>query len=126
MATAADNTRRMLDNLADWAPLPRNWLWLATTTTALEAAVLIGDAETTRRYAAVLDRYSGNWAMAAGELVCMGPVDRVLGMAQMAAGELGGAEAKLRAAHDDARAQGASPWVRRAESALASLPDSSY
>ena len=123
---AADDTRRMLDNLAEWAPWPRNWLWLATTTTALEAAVLIGDAETTRRYAAVLDRYSGNWAMAAGELVCMGPVDRVLGMAQLTAGELGGAEAKLRSAHDDASAQGASPWVRRSESALASLPDSSY
>jgi tRNA A-37 threonylcarbamoyl transferase component Bud32 len=123
---AVDDARRMLDNLAEWAPWPRNWLWLATTTTALEAAVLIGEAEMTRRYAAVLDRYSGNWAMAAGELVCMGPVDRVLGMAQLAAGELGGAEARLRSALDDASAQGASPWVRRAESTLASLPDSSY
>ncbi len=122
---AVDDARRMLDSLAEWAPWPRNWLWLATTTMALEAAVLIGEADASRRYAAVLNRYSGSWAMAAGELVCMGPIDRVLGMAQLAAGELGGAEMKLQAALDDARAQGAIPWVRRAESTLASFPDSS-
>jgi hypothetical protein len=122
---AVDDARRMLDTLAEWAPWPRNWLWLATTTTALEAAVLVGHADMSRRYAAVLNRYSGHWAMAAGELVCMGPVDRVLGLAQLAAGELDGAESKLSSALDDAREQGAVPWVRRAESALASLVDTS-
>ncbi len=116
-----DDARRMLDALAEWAPWPRNWLWLATTTTALEAAVLIGEAEMSRRYSAVLNRYSGSWAMAAGELVCMGPVDRVLGLARLAAGELDGAEAMLTSAFDAARSQGATPWVRRAEDALASL-----
>jgi hypothetical protein len=120
-----DDARRMLDVLAEWTPWPRNWLWLATTTTALEAAVLIDDTDTARRYAAVLNRYSGQWAMAAGELVCMGPVDRVLGLARMAAGELDGAEVLLTSARDAASAQGAEPWVQRSEVALAVLADSS-
>lgn len=116
-----DDARRMLAVLAGWAPWPRNWLWLATTTTALEAAVLVGEAEAARRYAAVLNRYTGHWAMGAGELVCMGPVDRVLGLARMAAGDLDGAEVLLTSARDDARAQGAVPWVDRSEQALAAL-----
>ena len=120
-----EDARRMLGALAEWAPWPRNWLWLATTTTALEAAVLIGETDMSRRYAAVLNRYSGTWAMAAGELLCMGPVDRVLGMARAAVGELDGAEALLRSASDAARSQGAAPWVRRSEDALAVLSDSS-
>jgi hypothetical protein len=122
---SVDDTRRMLDTLTEWAPWPRNWLWLATTTTALEAAVLIGEEAMSRRYAAVLHRYSGTWAMAAGELVCMGPVDRVLGMARAAAGELQGAEVALTSALDAARSQGAEPWVRRTEAALAVLSDTS-
>ena len=122
---SVDDARRMLNALAEWAPWPRNWLWLATTTTALEAAVLIGETDMISRYSAVLNRYSGSWAMAAGELVCMGPVDRVLGMARRSMGELDGADELLRSALDSARAQGATPWVRRAEDALASLSDSS-
>ena len=55
-------------------------MWLATTTAALETSVLVGDTESTRRYHAVLARYSGQWAMAASELACLGPIDRVLGM----------------------------------------------
>ena len=124
-AGQVDDARRMLDVLAEWAPWPRNWLWLAITTTALEAAVLIGEGDMSRRYAAVLNRYAGSWAMAAGELVCMGPVDRVLGMARLSVGELGGAETMLTSALDAARSQGATPWVHRAEAALASLYDSS-
>ena len=120
-----DDARRMLDVLAGWAPWPRNWVWLATTTTALEAAVLIGDADTVRRYSALLNRYSGHWAMAAGELVCMGPIDRVLGLARRVAGELDAAEAMMTAALESARGQGAVPWIRRAEDALASLSDRS-
>jgi hypothetical protein len=122
---SVDDARRMLNALAEWAPWPRNWLWLATTTTALEAAVLIGETDMIRRYSAVLNRYSGSWAMAAGELVCMGPVDRVLGMARHTMGELDGAEAMLTSALDSARAQGATPWVRRTEVSLASLSVSS-
>ncbi len=122
---SVDDARRMLNALAEWAPWPRNWLWLATTTTALEAAVLIGETDMIRRYSAVLNRYSGSWAMAAGELVCMGPVDRVLGMARGSMGELDGAEAMLTSAFDSASAQGATPWVRRTQDALASLSDSS-
>jgi hypothetical protein len=120
-----DDARRMLDVLAAWAPWPRNWLWLATTTTALEAAVVIGQTDMARRYAAVLQRYSGHWAMAAGELVCMGPVDRVLGLARLEFGELDGAEAMLTSALDAATAQGAAPWVKRADDGLAVLTDRS-
>ncbi len=120
-----DDARRMLGVLAEWAPWPRNWVWLATTTAALEAAVLIGEADMTRRYAAVLNRYAGNWAMATGELVCMGPVDRVLGLAQLGAANSEAPKELLTSALDDARAQGAVPWVRRTEATLASLPDSS-
>jgi tRNA A-37 threonylcarbamoyl transferase component Bud32 len=115
------DARRMLGVLAEWAPWPRNWLWLATTTTALEAAVLVGDNGAARRYAAVLNRYSGQWAMAAGELVCMGPIDRVLGLARLAAGETDTAATLLTAARDAALGQGALPWVERADTALASL-----
>jgi hypothetical protein len=120
-----DDARRMLEVLAEWAPWPRNWLWLATTSTALEAAVLIGQIDTARRYAAVLQRYSGHWAMAASELVCMGPVDRVLGLARIEFGELDGAEVLLTSALDAASRHDATPWVRRAEAALAVLVDRS-
>ena len=120
-----DDARRMLDVLTEWAPWPRNWVWLATTTAALEAAVIIGEADMTRRYAAVLNRYAGNWAMATGELVCMGPIDRVLGLARLQLGELEAAEAMLTSGLDAARSQGAVPWVQRAEDALASLSDRS-
>ena len=120
-----DDARRMLGVLAEMAPWPRNWVWLATTTAALEAAVLIGEADMTRRYAAVLNRYSGHWAMATGELVCMGPVDRVLGLARGAVGELDGAEELLTSALEAATSQSAVPWTRLAETALASLVDSS-
>ena len=60
-----DDARKLLSVLQDWAPWPRNWVWLATTLAALEASVLVGDAEAARRYHAVLARYSGQWAMAA-------------------------------------------------------------
>ena len=83
-----DDARRLLGALVDHAPWPRNWLWLATTTAALETAVLVGDEPLTERLAAVLNRYSGSWAMAAAELACWGPVDRVLGLAHVAAGRI--------------------------------------
>ena len=120
-----EDARRLLAVLREWAPWPRNWVWLATTTAALETALLVGDADASRRYAAVLTRYSGQWAMAAGELACLGPVDRVLGLAHLAAGRADQAETLLTAARDAARSHGATPWVARAQAALDDLPDSS-
>ena len=120
-----DDAGRLLSVLQDWAPWPRNWLWLATTTAALETSVLVGDTESTRRYNAVLTRYSGQWAMAASELVCLGPIDRVLGMARACVGQVEQATALLTAAQAAARAQGATPWVERCQSALDGLGDSS-
>jgi hypothetical protein len=46
-------------------------------------------------------------------------------MARAAAGELQGAEVALTSALDAARSQGAEPWVRRTEAALAVLSDTS-
>ena len=87
--------------------------------------MLVGDADAPRRLAAVLARYSGQWAMAAGELACLGPVDRVLGLAHLAAGRPEQAEALLIAAQDAARRHGATPWVVRSQAGLDDLRASS-
>jgi hypothetical protein len=120
-----DDARRLLAVLQGWAPWPRNWLWLATTVAALETAVRVGDVDASRRLAAVLTRYSGQWAMAAGELACLGPVDRVLGVAHLAAGRPEQAEPLLIAARDAARLHGATPWVAWSQRALDDLQASS-
>ncbi|MGB0114191.1 MAG: AAA family ATPase [Ilumatobacteraceae bacterium] len=119
-----DDARRLLEVLGTWAPWPRNWVWLATTLCALETALLIGDDVSAGRFAAVLRRYSGQWAMAAGELACLGPVDRVLGMADAAMGRRDEAVERLTAARDAALAHDATPWVVRCDHALRSLQDS--
>ena len=120
-----EDARRLLSVLEDWAPWPRNWLWLATTTAALETSVLVGDTESTRRYHAVLARYSGQWAMAASELACLGPIDRVLGMARASVGQVEQAIDLLTAAQAAARAHRATPWVERCQRALDGVGDSS-
>jgi tRNA A-37 threonylcarbamoyl transferase component Bud32 len=116
-----DDARRLLAVLQGWAPWPRNWLWLATTLAALEASLIVGDVDATRRLAAVLARYSGQWAMAAGELACLGPIDRVLGLAHIAAGRPEQAVPLLIAARDAAALHGATPWVTRANTTLDGL-----
>lgn len=116
-----DDARRLLRMLDDLAPWPRNWLWLATTVAALETSILADEHDMTRRYAAVLGRYSGQWAMAAAELSCWGPIDRVLGLAHLAGGRLDRARELLDAAHESATAQRAEPWIVRCEAGLAAL-----
>ena len=116
-----DDARRLLTALHDLAPWPRNWLWQATTTAALETAVLADEPEIAERLAAVLTRYSGSWAMAAAELACWGPVDRVLGLAHVAAGRVDQGRALLTSALESARSQGATAWVARCEAGLASI-----
>ncbi len=120
-----DDTRRLLTTLREHGPLPRNWLWLGTMVAALEAAVLAGELETVRRYAALLTRYSGQWALAAAELACWGPVDRVLGLAQAALGRPDAARLLLEAALKSATEQHATPWVTRCEHGLNALAASS-
>ena len=120
-----DDARRLLAVLQGWAPWPRNWLWLATTVAALETSVLVGDVDASRRLAAVLTRYSGQWAMAAGELACLGPIDRVLGLAHVAAGRPEQAGPLLVAAQGAARSHGATPWVVRCQAGLDDLRASS-
>ncbi len=116
-----EDARRLLAVLQQWAPWPRNWIWLATTVAALETSLLVGDADSARRLAAVLARYSGHWAMAAGELACLGPVDRVLGLAHLEAGRLDQAETLLTAAQVAARTHGATPWIIRSQAGLDDL-----
>ncbi len=114
-----DDARRLLATLHDLAPWPRNWLWIATTTAALETALLANELEMAARLAVVLGRYSGTWAMAAAELACWGPVDRVLGLAHVAAGRIDTGRALLTSALESATEQGATPWITRCRAGLA-------
>ena len=119
------DARRLLLALQQAAPWPRNWLWLGTTVAALETSILVGDDDMTRRYAAVLGRYSGQWALAGAELACWGPVDRVLGLAHLAAGNRERARVSLTAALESATSQSATPWVQRCRQGLDALQDRS-
>ena len=102
-------------------PWPRNWLWLAATVAALEAAVLAGEEEPARWYAAVLRRYSGQWALGGAELVCLGPVDRVLGVEALSRGDHDEARRLLTMARETAVRESAGPWIARCDAALARL-----
>ncbi len=119
-----DDARRLLARLRRIGNWPRNWMWLGTTVAALEASILAGEHVMAQRYAAVLERYSGLWALAGAELACWGPVDRALGLAHLAAGRHDEASALLTTALESARAQGAVAWearCRRDLEAVASL-----
>lgn len=116
-----DDARRLLAELQTMTPWPRNWLWLAGNVASLEAAVLAGVEPLITNYAAVLRRYSGQWALGGAELLCFGPVDRVLGLAAAAKGDTDEARRLLTAARRVAEAEGAAPWVRRCDEALATL-----
>jgi hypothetical protein len=123
-AGSLDDARRLLAAFAEYAPWPRNWLWLATVVAGLEASILTGDQTAVRRYSAVLRRYSGLWAVGGGEAGCFGPVDRVLGLAEAAMGRPDEAHRFLTAAADAASRESAEPWVLRCRSALESLDSS--
>lgn len=116
-----DDARRVLADLQTITPWPRDWLWLAANVAAVEAAVLADELTLAGDYAAVLRRYSGQWALGGAELTCFGPVDRVLGLAAVAAGDRVGAERLLLAARSSAAAESATPWIDRCDRALATL-----
>jgi tetratricopeptide (TPR) repeat protein len=117
-----DDARRLLAVLHEQGPWPRNWLWLAVMIAALEAAIIADEHDMVRRYAAVLTRYSGQWALGGAELACWGPVDRVLGLAHASVGRVDDARVLLTSALRSAQSQGAAPWVTRSEAGLAALP----
>lgn len=117
-----DDARRLLAVLHEQGPWPRNWLWLAVMVSALEAAIIAREPDMVRRYAAVLTRYSGQWALGGAEIACWGPVDRVLGLAHASFGRVDQARELLTAALRSAQSQGAAPWVARSEAGLAALP----
>lgn len=116
-----DDARRVLAELQEITPWPRNWLWLAANVTALEAALLADELELARRYAAVLRRYSGQWALGGAELACFGPVDRVLGLEAAARGDVDEARRYLTDARAGAVRESATPWLERCDRALAAL-----
>lgn len=116
-----DDARRVLAELQELTPWPRNWLWLAANVTALEAAVLAGEDALAAAYAGVLRRYSGQWALGGAELACFGPVDRVLGLAAAARGDGDEARRLLANARAAAAAESATPWTERCDRALATL-----
>ncbi len=118
-----DDVNRLLDELERLEPWPRNWLWLATTVAVLESAVLAGDQRRAERYAAQLEPFAGNWAMAAGELGCWGPVDRVRGLASAMSGHTETARTQLIDARDASVACGATFWAARCHAGLAALAD---
>ena len=120
-AERLDDARRLLAAFAESATWPRNWVWLATVVAGLEASILTGDQTAVRRYSAVLKRYSGLWAVGGGEGACFGPVDRVLGLAEVALGRPDEARRFLTAAADASSREKAEPWLRRSRSALESL-----
>ena len=119
-----DDARRLLAVLSGWAPWPRNWLWLATTVAALEASLLVGDGDVCRRLAAVLTRYSGQWAMAAGDSR-PGPDRSCAPAGTPGSWEPEQAEPLLIAARNAARLHGATPWVVRSQAGLDDLRASS-
>ncbi len=120
-----DDARRLLNVLHRQGPWPRNWLWLGFTVAALEASILADEHDMARRYAAVLARYSGQWALAGAELACWGPIDRVLGLAHHAAGRPDDARRLLTAGLVAATDQQAVPWIVRCQAGLDVLTDSS-
>jgi hypothetical protein len=116
-----DDVRRLLDDLERLEPWPRNWLWLATSVATLESAILAGERSRAERYAGQLAPFAGHWAIAAGELGCWGPVDRVRGLASALFGDTAQARAQLTSARDAAVACGATYWAARCHAGLAAL-----
>lgn len=118
-----DDGRRLLADLERLEPWPRNWLWMATAVAGLESAVLVGDSAMAERYAGFLQPFERQWAIAAAELGCWGPVDRVLGLAAHLAGDVDTARSLLIRARDASTANGADFWSARCHAGLAELSE---
>lgn len=93
--------------------LPDDWLWLATMCLLIEAAAFNGDAATVSRVAARLGAHAGQLALAAGELVCVGPVSRYLGIAAAATADLDDAVDHLLLAAGQSQSAGSVPFHAR-------------
>ncbi len=124
-AAQHDDARRLLGELESLEPIPRNWVWLATTACALETAALIGDERAVRRYLPQLEPFVDQWVIAAAEAGCWGPVARIVGLAAAALGDVERARGLLLQARDSALANGAGIWTARCHAGLADLEDRS-
>jgi hypothetical protein len=82
----------------DLADLPRSSSWLVTVSGAVEAAYLLGDADTAARAYALLLPYADRPMVASIGAACFGSVHHALGVAALATGEVDRAVEHLGAA----------------------------
>ena len=80
-----------------FAPVPPDSLWTASLCYAVDAAQLLGDAETARAAVRLLEPYRGTCA-AHGVPAAWGAVDRAVGLGRLVCGDTSGAIADLEAA----------------------------
>ena len=84
-----DEARRHFEHLAenDFDAVPRDFAWLISLVLLCEVAATLGDAARSRALYDKLEPFSGTLA-ASGGIVCLGAVDRYLGMAAATTGDL--------------------------------------
>jgi tetratricopeptide (TPR) repeat protein len=109
-----DRARVALDRLAarGLAALPPSSTWLTGMAAIAEAAAVLGDAQVAGEAYRMLLRYADRPVMPSLSVVCYGSVERLLGLAALALGDVGGAvghleravEADLRLGHRPAAA----------------------
>ena len=109
-ATAGDQ-RRAAGELArlrgrDLAELPRSSSWLATMGVAVEAAYLLGDADTSAQAYALLSPYARLPMIGSLGVACFGSVQHALGVASLTMGDTDRAIEQFRAAVDGNTALG--------------------
>ncbi|GGM34930.1 hypothetical protein ACFFX1_44315 [Dactylosporangium sucinum] len=80
---------------------PRSGWWLASMLLVVEAAVLLGDAETCARAYETLRPYADQPAVAGLAVVCLGSMQHALGLAALGAGDVDRAVEHLRLAVQD-------------------------
>jgi len=107
-----DEARRELEHLAaaDFDDVPRDALWLVSTTLLAELCALLGDRTRAGRLYELLVPYEGRNVVSMGA-VYVGPVARYLGLLAMTTGEDERALAHLETARSAAERMGARPMV---------------
>jgi hypothetical protein len=84
-----------------WRETPRSGWWLASMFVVVEAAFLVGDAETCARVHEILAPYADQLALAGPAVVCFGSMRHASGLAALGSGDVDGAVTHLRLAVQD-------------------------
>ena len=103
------------------AGLPRDWLWLLTTTLLADVCADLGVLEAAAELHAVLSRYSGKVAILAHGIAASGAIDGPLGRLETMRQDWGAAERHLAAAMALNRRIGAGPALARTQLSYAEL-----